>query len=135
MNRILDSEVQQEIAALLAIVAATDDGIATQEIERLVGILQRSFGIAEVAALDMITDALHAPTDHEASRHLQSLGSLLDSNQKEDLMMSLLDVISADGVKEARELELLVAAADALTMDDEAMERAYGRYFESRKST
>lgn len=134
MKHIPDSEVQHQIADLLAIVATSDGSVSTEEIERLVVILQRAFGLGDGSALDLITNAIHdTPADHDPGRHLHSLASALRKDQKEDLIVMLLEVISADGIKEARELEILSDTAVALRIPDDAMDRAYRRYFEKRK--
>ena len=46
----------------------------------------------------------------------------------------LLEVISADGVKEAEEMDILARTVDALGVPDRNLRRAYTRYFDARRA-
>jgi hypothetical protein len=46
----------------------------------------------------------------------------------------LLEVVAADGVKDAREISVLDKAITGLKISDASMDRAYGTYFSQRRS-
>ena len=52
--------------------------------------------------------------------------------QKEDLMLMVLSVISADNQKDAEEMKLLAALIDGLKIPDKIMNKVYEQYFEDK---
>lgn len=80
----------------------------------------------------MVTHAAHELATHDnLDEILDSVNDELTLAQKEDLMLMVLGVISADNQKDAAELELLAAMIERLQMPDEVMNNVYGRYFEN----
>jgi uncharacterized tellurite resistance protein B-like protein len=110
-----DSEAQTLIASLLALVAKSDGGISPDENLRMVRLLRSRFQLKPGEALNMIT------------RASEELATPLA--QKEDLMLMVLSVISADNQKDAGEMKLLAALIEGLKMPDNVMNNVYGRYF------
>lgn len=128
-------ETQHDAACLLAIAARSDGSIATQETEQLVSVLQRGFAIKESEALQLVVRALDdAPDAKGISALLQNLQHALDKKQKENLIVMLLEVVAADGVKDAREISVLDKAITGLKISDKSMDRAYRSYFAQRQS-
>ena len=60
---------------------------------------------------------------------LVSVNDSLTLAQKEDLMLMVLSVISADNQKDAGEIKLLAALIEGFKMPDNVMNNVYGRYF------
>jgi uncharacterized tellurite resistance protein B-like protein len=115
--------------------ARSDGSIATQETERLVSVMQRGFAMKESEALQLVVRALDdAHGTQGTSTLLQNLERALDRKQKESLIVMLLEVIAADGVKDAREISVLDKAISGLKISDTSMDRAYGTYFAQRQS-
>jgi len=70
-----------------------------------------------------------------------SLDELLDSvndeltlPHKEELLLMLLQVISADNEKDVAEMKFLAAVVDGLQIPEKIMEKVYGRYFDEQRS-
>lgn len=89
----------------------------------------------ESAALQIIVRALDdAPGTQGIATLLQNLERALDRKQKESLIVMLLEVVAADGVKDVREISVLDKAITGLKISDASMDRAYGTYFAQRRS-
>lgn len=98
-------------------------------------VLQRGFAIKESEALQLVVRALDdAPDAKGISALLQNLQHALDKKQKENLIVMLLEVVAADGVKDAREISVLDKAITGLKISDKSMDRAYRSYFAQRQS-
>jgi uncharacterized tellurite resistance protein B-like protein len=135
LARSLTPETQYDVACLLAIAARSDGSIATQETERLVSVLQRGFALKESTALQLMVRALEdVPDTRDISTFLKNLELTLDRKQTENLIVMLLEVVAADGVKDAREISVLDQAITALKVSDASMDRAYRSYFAQRQS-
>jgi uncharacterized tellurite resistance protein B-like protein len=131
----LTPETQFDAACLLAIAARSDGSVATQETERLVSVLQRGFAIKESAALQLMVRALDVASDTQGiSTLLRNLELALDKMQKESLIVMLLEVVAADGIKDACEMSVLDKAISGLKVSDTSMDRAYRSYFAQRQS-
>ena len=131
----MTSEIQFDAACLLAIAARSDGSIATQETERLVSALQRGFAMSESVALQLVMRALHdAPDTHGFATLMRNLEPALDKKQKESLIVMLLEVVAADGIKDAREISVLDRAITGLKVSDASMDRVYRSYFAQRQS-
>ena len=125
-----DIEAQTLIASLLALVAKSDGGISPDESLRMVRLLRSRFQLMPGEALNMITRASDELATHtDLDEILVSVNDSLTLAQKEDLMLMVLSVISADNQKDAGELKLLAALIEGLKMPDNIMNNVYGRYF------
>ena len=126
-----DIEAQTLIASLLALVAKSDGGISPDETLRMVRLLRSRFQLKPGEALNMITRASDELAAHtNIDEILVSVNNSLTLTQKEDLMLMVLSVISADNQKDAGEMKLLAALIEGLKMPDEVMNKVYERYFE-----
>lgn len=129
-----DHETENAIASVLALAAMSDGIVSTEEIERLVIILRREFSLDAGTALSHITDAIHGlPERSSMGRLMDELNGLLGTRNKEDFIVMLLEVIAADGRKDAQEMEVLAHTVHGLNVSQKCMQRAYLRYHSSRR--
>ena len=129
------ADLQYPVASLLAAAASSDGSVSTEETERLVVILRRGFELDAGIALELVVKALHDLAARDGiDEILAELGRNLNAGRKEDLIVMLLEVISADGVKEAEEMDILARTVDALGVPDRNLRRAYTRYFDARRA-
>jgi len=125
-----DIEAQTLIASLLALVAKSDGGISPDESLRMVRLLRSRFQLMPGEALNMITRASDELATHtDLDEILVSVNDSLTLAQKEDLMLMVLSVISADNQKDAGEMKLLSALIEGLKIPDKVMNNVYDRYF------
>jgi len=125
-----DIEAQTLIASLLALVAKSDGGISPDESLRMVRLLRSRFQLMPGEALNMITRASDELATHtHLDEILVSVNDSLTLAQKEDLMLMVLSVISADNQKDAGEMKLLAALIEGLKIPDKVMNNVYDRYF------
>jgi uncharacterized tellurite resistance protein B-like protein len=128
-----DIEAQTLIASLLALVAKSDGGISPDESLRMVQLLRSRFRLRAGEALDMITRASDELATHQSlDEILVSVNENLALAQKEDLMLMVLKVISADNQKDAGEMTLLAALVEGLNIPDNIMNKVYEQYFEDK---
>jgi len=128
-----DFEAQTLIASLLTLVAKSDGGISPDESLRMVQLLRSRFQLRAGEALDMITRASDELATHQSlDEILVSVNENLALAQKEDLMLMVLKVISADNQKDAGEMKLLAALIEGLKMPDKVMDKVYQQYFEDK---
>ena len=127
-----DIDAQTLIASLLALVAKSDGGISPDESLRMVQLLRSRFQLRAGEALSMIVRASDELATHKnLDEILVSVNDSLALAQKEDLMLMVLKVISADNQKDAGEMKLLVAVTEGLKIPESVMNRVYQRYFEN----
>ena len=126
-------EAQTLIASLLTLVAKSDGGISPDESLRMVQLLRSRFQLRAGEALDMITRASDELATHQSlDEILVSVNENLALAQKEDLMLMVLRVISADNQKDAGEMTLLAALVEGLKIPDNIMNKVYEQYFEDK---
>jgi len=129
-----DINAQLAIASLLAVAANSDGSIDSAETLKMVGVLRRRFELTSAVALDLVARAIDDLSVGDASRQLfDELNERLSLKQKEDLLLMVLEVIAADGKKEAREMALLDRTVTALNISDRQLSTIYDRYFETRR--
>lgn len=81
----------------------------------------------------MITRASDELATHTSlDEILVSVNDNLALAQKEDLMLMVLSVISADNQKDAEEMKLLAALIEGLKIPDKIMNKVYEQYFENK---
>ena len=128
-----DPDSQLLITALLVLVAKSDGGISPDESLRMVTLLRSRFAIKPGEALNLIGRASDELAHHaELDGILQKASARLSLAQKEDLMLMVLKVISADSQKDAAEMTLLAAMMEGLGVSDKIMNKVYERYFTSQ---
>ncbi len=134
-----DPKGQALITSLLALVAKSDGGISPDEITRMVELLRERFGLQAGEALSMITRAADEIAGITETADLDELLSSVNDDlalaHKEELLLMLLHVISADNQKDVAEMKFLAAVIDGLKIPGKTMDKVYARYFEDRKKT
>ncbi|MCZ6827166.1 MAG: TerB family tellurite resistance protein [Gammaproteobacteria bacterium] len=129
----VDHEAQTLITSLLALVAKSDGGISLDESLRMVELLRNRFQLMPGEALNMIARASDELSAHtELDEIMVTVTDNLAPAQKEDLMLIVLSVISADNQKDAAEMKLLAALTEGLKIPDKVMNKVYERYFEDQ---
>jgi uncharacterized tellurite resistance protein B-like protein len=99
----------------------------------MVQLLRSRFQLREGEALNMITRASDELATHTSlDEILVSVNDNLALAQKEDLMLMVLSVISADNQKDAAEMKLLAALIEGLKIPDKIMNKVYEQYFEDK---
>jgi uncharacterized tellurite resistance protein B-like protein len=136
-NLASDPDGQALMTSLLALVAKSDGGISPDEMTRMVELLRERFSLQPGEALNMIT---RATAEIEAIGEGADLDELLSSvnddlalPHKEELLLMLLHVISADNEKDVAEMKFLAAVVDGLKIPGKIMDKVYARYFEDRR--
>jgi len=134
-NTPVDINAQIAVAALLVVVANSDGSIDSKEMVKMVEALCRRFSLTSTVALDLVTRAIDDQSmPGDSSGLIDELNQHLTLKQKEELVLMLLEVIAADGEKEASEMAVLDRTVFALNISDRHLARIYQRYFEHRRS-
>lgn len=131
----VDVNTQLAVAGLMAVAALSDGSIDPRETERMVLALKRHYDLTNSTALDFVTRAISAAPEREVAAELISrLNKDLSHKQKQECLVMLLEVIAADGEKEARELKVLNDTIEALRIPDRYVTAAFAEYHASRRS-
>lgn len=118
------------VAALLVYVAKGDGVISEKETEKMLSLVSEHFNLPSGASLELLTRATEECTgDSELATRLESLRPLLSEQEREDAAVMLLNVVAADGRKDASEMEYLRRAGEIMGISPEGMHRAFDRYF------
>ena len=129
-----DLDAQTLVASLITLVAKSDGGISLDETARMVEMLRQRFPLERVEALSLVTRAAdELSADSHLDEILAEVNDKLALPHKEELMLMVLHVISADNEKDAGEMKLLAALIDGLKIPNNIMERVYARYFKDQK--
>jgi uncharacterized tellurite resistance protein B-like protein len=130
-----DLEAQTLVASLITLVAKSDGGISPDETVRMVEMLRQRFPLEPGEALSLITRAAHElSADSHLDEVLAEINDKLALPHKEELMLMVLHVISADNEKDAGEIKLLATLIEDLKIPDKVMNDVYDRYFVDRKA-
>lgn len=118
------------VAALLVFVARGDGAISEKETQKMLSLVGEYFDLPSGASLALLRRAIEALSDDpRLPERLRELATILDANRKEDVAVMLLNVVAADGRKDAAEMELLQSAGEIMGITSEGMHRAFDRYF------
>jgi uncharacterized tellurite resistance protein B-like protein len=127
-----DPEGQLMTAALLAEAGHSDGGISPDETTRIVELICGRFGVHENEAISLLVNGLEKLAEEG---HYETLLSTLNDRftleQKEDLLVMALEVVAADGRKEASELQFISVLIDDLSIPEAVVKKAYNRYFQN----
>ena len=128
-----DLTAQMMIAGVLAVAAHSDGETTPSEVNRMVELMRAKYPLKSSEALDLVTQGVETYSDPDSLRSLFSeLNGRLPLAHKEELVVMVLEVLAADGVKKPEELSWLEEALDALGVPDEIMNKVYGKYFAQR---
>jgi uncharacterized tellurite resistance protein B-like protein len=129
-----DLDAQTMVASLMTLVAKSDGGISPDETVRMVEMLRQRFPLDPGEALSLITRAAdELSVDSHLDEVLADINETLPLAHKEELMLMVLHIISADNEKDAGEMNLLSALIDGLKIPDKVMDDVYARYFAERR--
>lgn len=118
------------VAALLVFVAKADGSISEKETDKMLALVSDHFGLCSGASLELLTRATEdLSSDSGLLDRLRDLNRSLSDTQKEDVAVMLLNVIAADGRKDASEMAVLQHAGEVLGITPDGMHRAFDRYF------
>ena len=134
-NLAADLDAQDLIASMITLVAKSDGGISPDETVRMVELLRQRFPLDPGEALNLVTRAAdELSADSHLDEILAEINDTLALPHKEELMLMVLQVISADNKKDAGEMNLLAALIEGLKIPDKIMSDIYERYFAERKA-
>jgi len=132
----VDLNAQIAVASLMVVAANSDGSIDSKETVKMVEALCSRFSMTSTVALDLITRAIDDQlVQNDPSKLFDELNQRLQLKQKEELVLMLLEVISADGEKDASELSVLDRTVSALQISEKQLSRIYERYFEGRRNS
>lgn len=136
MTSLSDSpEGQALVAALLAMVAKSDNDISPAETMRMIELLQDRFHLAERDAIDLVSRAANGfGSDAKLDGVISNINEELGLAEKEELLSMVMHVIAADEHKNNMEMDLLATLVQGLKVPDSILEKAYARYFQDKKN-
>lgn len=131
-----DTEVYDSqflVAALLVSMAKSDGNISQVETEKMLQLVSEHFQLKSSESLELLTRAMTSLAENpDLTSLLKELSTVLTSSDKEDIAVMLLKVMSADGRRDADEMDTLGRAAEIMNISSESMHNAYDRYFDDR---
>ena len=130
----MDVSLQQQVVSILTSLAHSDGSMDSEEQVRIVEITRRHMGITAATALNLVVKArADHPGPDVSMDSCRELRDGLNRDQKGELILMMLDVISADGEKDAREIEALHNVVATLGVSDRRMAGLYEVYFSRRR--
>lgn len=130
-----DLHAQNLIASLITLAAKSDGGISPDETVRMVEMLRQRFPLDRGEALGLITRAVHELSlDSHLDEVMKEINDTLPLPHREELMLMVLHIISADNEKDAGEMKLLATLIEELKIPDSVMNDVYQRYFDEKKA-
>ena len=126
-----EADSQFLVAALLVYVAKGDGNISDMETGKMLGLMEEHFQLQSADSLALLTRALTALAEHpDLDQRLRRLSTVLTDSDKEEIAVMLLQVVAADGEKDAAEMEKMDLAAEIVDISPDVMHRAFDRYFD-----
>lgn len=120
------------IAALLSHVAQADGQICDEETRTMVDVVAAHFGLDADGAEQKLNHALKL---YSRNMDLDAVGEILSNilspEDREDVMLMMLEVVAADGRQGADELRAVDEVAAVLDISPEQRHSAFQRYFAS----
>jgi uncharacterized tellurite resistance protein B-like protein len=118
------------VAALLISVARGSGGIAPEETDKMLELIEDHFQLKGAESLQLLTRAMSELADKpELNQMLTEFGGTLSDDQKEEIAFMALKVIAADGRRDIAELERFNEAVEAIDIAPDIVHRAFDRYF------
>jgi uncharacterized tellurite resistance protein B-like protein len=123
-------DTQFLVAALLVFVAKGDGTISDRETDKMLSLVGEHFGLSSAACLALLTRATAELVENaQLTDRLRELGPQLHDSEKVDIAVMLLNVVAADGRKDASEMEYLRIAGEVMGISPDGMHQAFDRYF------
>jgi len=130
-----DQAAQELVVSLITLVAKSDGGVSPDEMARMVEMLRQRFPLDPDEALSLITRAAdELSSDSHLDEVMKEINDTLPLPHKEELMLMVLHIISADSEKDAGEMKLLATLMEELKIPDSVMNDVYQRYFDEKKA-
>ena len=118
------------ITLLLVNIAKSNGAITPTETSKMLEITQSQFLLSSAEALELLTSAVETLADYPNLEDvLRALKDVLSPLAKEEILLLMLQLIAADGKREAEEMEVFKHAADVLEISPESVHKAYERFF------
>ncbi len=119
------------VAALLIYVAKGDGSISDMETDKMLALVGQHFQLHSAETLALLTRAMTELAENpDLESLLRELSTTLSNDHKEEIAVMLLQVVAADGQKDAEEMEKMNKAAEIIGISQEVMHRAFTRYFD-----
>lgn len=123
-------DTQFLVAALLVFVAKGDGTISDRETDKMLLLVGEHFGLSSAGCLALLTRATTELAENaQLADRLRELGRQLHDSEKVDIAVMLLNVVAADGRKDASEMEYLQTAGEIMGISPDGMHQAFDRYF------
>lgn len=123
-------DTQFLVAALLVFVAKGDGTISDRETAKMLSLVGERFGLSSAGCLALLTRATTEWGENaQLTDRLREVGPQLQDSEKVDIAVMLLNVVAADGRKDASEMEFLQAAGEIMGISPDGMHQAFDRYF------
>jgi len=124
------------VAALLVFVAKGDGSISEKESQKMLQLVGQHFHLHSAESLALLNRAMADLAENpDLTSLLKELSHVLSPEEKEDIAVMLLQVIAADGKRDAEEMEMLNVAAEIIGIAPEARHRAFERYFDEQNGS
>lgn len=133
-NRTETYDAKYLVAVLLVFVAKGDGTISAAETQEMMTLIEAQFQMSGAESLALLTRAISDIAENpDMSGLLGEISAVLSVGEKEDIAVMLLKLVAADGRKNAEEMEKLRLAGEVMKIPDDAMHRAFDRYFEESR--
>lgn len=133
-NRTETYDAKYLVAVLLVFVAKGDGTISAAETQEMMTLIEAQFQMSGAESLALLTRAISDIAENpDMSGLLGEISAVLSVGEKEDIAVMLLKLVAADGRKNAQEMEKLRLAGEVMKIPDDAMHRAFDRYFEESR--
>lgn len=130
----MDAESHYLVASTMLAAAQSDGGLDLGEAGVMVGLLRKHFDLTHNDALSLIARAGDELAHADAMARLWAgINKKFDVSQKRELLSVILSVIAEDGAKDPGEMTFISELIDKLRIPEDAVERAFAKYFQNRR--
>ena len=121
------------VASLLVLVARGDGHVSQSEIDTMIELVARHFKLTNAQALGHIRTAMQEDAcDIELPKILRDRAGRLSTQEKQEILIMLLEVARADGVQDAEETRAINISAHLIDLPASKMLEAYRNYFSGK---
>ena len=123
-------EVAFIVAWLLVLVARGDGHVSQLEVDTIISLVADHFNLQNARALERVKDAMQeSASDPGLPLFMQERVSELSTDEKQEILIMLLQVARADGIQNAGEIRAINLAAKVIDLPPAQMHEAYQTYF------
>lgn len=117
------------VAALLVSIAKADGTISADETAQMLQLINEHFRLRNAEALELLRRAMtDIAEDPDLDKLLKDLGAKLTDNDRSDVALMMVKVLSANGKADAEEMAGLRHAAGLIGIGPEGLQAAFDRY-------